>query len=148
MDVNSSTETRNHRIIEVNGITFDARNLAKELGFLRSGEWKGYNDNTLRKMKRAGLVRMKYVRDSHDMSITGKTWEQVDRKCKELFDELNEPYSKWRVSCGYTQFGPWDESEVENAKERAMEKKRELEERNPDVEWRLNKEELAHIPIE
>jgi len=140
MDVNSSKETREQRIIEVNGVEFDARNLFPELSFLRHGEWNGRNKATLQKMKRAGLVQRRIKRDSY-------TWVQVDKKCKELFDNLNEPYSKWRVRCGRTKFGPWDESEVDNAKELATEKKKELEERNPDVEFRLDEEELNQIPI-
>jgi hypothetical protein len=97
-------------------------------------------------MKCAGLVRKKLKRYSHDMSVTGHTWEQVDNKCKELFDELNEPYSKWRVRCGNTKFRPWNESELNDAKERAIEKKK-LEEINPDVEWELDGEEIDSIPI-
>ncbi len=147
MDINQYSETKTQQIVEVNGIEFDARKLFKAVSFLRTVDWKGGDKNLMNKMREAGLVNRVAERDPYDMSIKDYTYTQVDRKCSELFDELNEPYSKWRIR-GRAKVGVWNELDSEDAKEKAIEKMKELEERNPDVDWELDEESLNALRLE
>lgn len=149
MDVTESVEQQ--RVVEVNGVEFTVKELATPLGFLRGGDsWEGTGyKQTLQKMKRADLVERVVQRSDYDMSAEGHKWQQIDGQCSELFDQLNEPYSKWRVKIEryISPFGMWSELDFDDAEERAREKMEELERRNPDVGFRLDEEQLNNFPI-
>lgn len=152
MDVNTRTQTEKKRIIEIDGIEFYVKDLVQPLGWLRYDEIEDelVNSAVLRRMEKAGLVRKKRSGGFMSMSDDDPTtkWEQVDGKCRELFNKLNEPYCRLRPKIAKTSgFGMWDEKEDENAREKAEERLEELRERNPDVEWKLDEEELNAIPI-
>lgn len=152
MDVNTRTQTEEKRIIEINDIEFYVEDLVQPLGWLKRGEVEDelVNSAVLRRMKKAGLVRKKrsggFMSMSDDDPVT--KWEQIDGKCSKLFDKLNEPYCRLRPKIvTKSGFGMWDEKEDENAREKAEKRLEELRERNPDVEWELDEEELSSIPI-
>lgn len=151
MDVSESTTTE--RTVTVNDVTFTVRELAGPLGWLHRGEADDelVDTSVMRRMEEADLVKKQttggFMSPSDNDPTT--TWKPIGDKCKQLFDRLNEPYSKWRVKIeGYNKWGPWDGSETENAKEQAEAKLEELEERNPDVSFQLDEEELNSFPTQ
>lgn len=151
MEVNDRVETKERRIIEVEGVEFYVENIVQPLGWLRHRSIKDdlVNSNTLRRMEKAGLV--KKTGGPHPMiaEVQPVKWKDVDGKCRELFEELNEPYYRLRpkVKTPTPSFGMWDELEDENAREEAEMKLKELQERNPDVEFHLDEEKIDSIPI-
>lgn len=154
MEVSESTTTE--RTVTVNGVQFTVRELANPLGWLRRGEIKDelVNTSVLRRMKEAGLVRKKtsggFMSMSDEDPVT--KWEQVDNKCKELFDRLNEPYYRLRPKVDTmatpSSFGMLDEQEHSNARERAERVVAELNERNPDVTFKVDEEQLNAFPTQ
>ncbi len=116
MDVSTRTQTEEKRVVEVGGVEFYVEDLVQPLGWLRRGEIKDelVDSSVLRRMEEAGLVRKKrsggLMSMSDDDPVT--KWEQVDGKCKELFDELNEPYCRLRPKVKRKGgFGMFDELE-------------------------------------
>lgn len=148
MDVTTKTEGR--RIIEVGGVEFYVEDLVNPLSWLRHGEVKEtlVDKSTLRRMEEAGLVRKQMGGLMSDTSGEPDKWEQVDGKCRELFEQLNEPYHRLRPKvAGVSGFGMWDESEDDRARQKADHAKARLERRNPDVEFFVDEEELSSIKV-
>lgn len=151
MEIESRTQTEARRVIEINNVEFYVEDLVEPLGWLRFDEVNDdlVNTTVLKRMEEAGLVREKSKKSlmKPDDEIP-RRWEQVDGKCRELFDELNEPYYRLRPKVATTRgFGVWDEQEDENAREEAEDRLEELRERNPDVEWEMDEEEVSSITI-
>jgi len=77
-------------------------------------------------------------------------WHDVDGQCRELFEELNEPYCRLRPkveTVGQNKFGMFDENEDPEARRKAEQVLAHLEARNPDVKFKLDEEELNAIPV-
>ena len=135
MDVSQTVETRD--VVEVGGVSFDKQKLFSELRmFKHSGTWAANDEDVAQKMEDAGLVKSVAQRDGHDMSVTGYKYKQVNGRCRDLFEELNDPNIRYRVTCGNTTFGPFDDES------RAMREKIRRQKRNPDVEWEVTKEQI------
>lgn len=153
-DIEFTEKSEERRVIEIEGIDFYVEDLVKPLGWLRRGEVEDdlVDTSTLRRMEEAGLVKKKTEGGLMSMSEDDPTtkWVSVDGKCQELFNELNEPYHRLRPKIDRREtpsaFGMWDEQEDQNAREKAQEKVEELNERNPDVTFKLDEEELNCIP--
>jgi len=152
MNISEREQTETRRIIEVNDVEFYVENLVQPLGWLRTGSIKDslVDTSTMRRMKEAGLVR--YDDGSRMMtSDTGPAkWHDVDGQCRELFEELNEPYCRLRPkveTVGQNKFGMFDENEDPEARRKAEMVKAHLEQRNPDVKFKLDEEELNAIPV-
>ena len=150
MEVNDRVETEERKIIEVEGVEFYVEDLVQPLGWIRHDSIKDdlVDSSVLRRMERAGLV--KKTGGSHPMieEVQPVKWKDVDGKCRELFEKLNEPYYRLRpkVKIPTPSFGMWDEQEDENAREKAEEKLEKLQKRNPDVEFYLDEEKINSIP--
>lgn len=152
MEIEEKTTER--RVVEVEGFEFYVENLIEPLGWLRHCSIKDslVDSSVLRRMEKAGLIKKKesdvfMSRNDDDPTIE---WEQVNGKCEYLFEELTEPYYRFRPkhnSSSQNEFGMWDEKEDENAREKAEEKVAELNERNPDVEFYVDEEELSSIRV-
>lgn len=152
MEIEEKTTER--RVIEVEGVEFYAEDIVEPLGWLRHSSVKDtlVDSSVLRRMKKAGLVRKKKSGGFMSMNDDEGTikWEQVNGKCEYLFEELTEPYYRLRPkhkSSSSNEFGMWDEKEDENAREKAEEKVAELNERNPDVDFYLDEEQLNSIRV-
>lgn len=155
MDVTTRTQEEARRVIEVDGVEFYVEDLVQPLGWLRHGSVKDelVDSTVLNRMKEAGLV--KKTGGPHPLMVSNEAppekWKQVDGKCSELFDQLNEPYYRLRPQVDRretpTSFGVFDEQEDENARQRAERVAAELERRNPDVSFKVDEEELSSIRI-
>lgn len=151
--MNIEEKTTESRVVEVDGVDFYVKDLANPLGWLRRGSVKDslVDSSVLRRMKEAGLVRKTEKGDLRSLSTDNRTikWEPVDDKCKELFEELSVSYCRLRpkIDTATSGFGMWDEMEDENARKKAEEKVAELNERNPDVEFYLDEEELTTFKV-
>jgi hypothetical protein len=153
-DLEFSERSEERRVIEVEGVEFYVEDLVRPLGWLKRGEVEDeiVDTSTLRRMKEAGLVQKKTEGGFMSMSEDDPTtkWKPIDGKCQKLFNQLNEPYYRLRPKIDHGEtpsaFGMWDEQEDENAREKAQEKVEELNERNPDVTFKLDKEKLNCIP--
>jgi hypothetical protein len=152
--MDTSIRTEEKRVIEVNGVEFSVEKIAGPLGWLRRGKVDDelVNSAVLRRMADAGLVQQNTSGGLMSMEPDSEQtteWVQVGGRCKDLFEQLNEPYARLRPKIDTTETGPfgmWDEMEDEDARKEAEAKVEELNERNPDVEFYLDEEELSHIP--
>lgn len=152
MDIKERTTER--RVVKIEGIDFYVEELANPLGWLRRGSVKDslVDSAVLHRMKEAGLVQKTTTGGlmslSDDEPVT--KWEPVDDKCSELYEDLTVSYCRLRpkLDTGTSGFGMWDEIEDKNAREKAEEKVTELNERNPDVEFYLDEEQLNTFQFE
>lgn len=145
MELSESVKTEKTVIIDGVEISVD--------GFLKANAHLKYNNNrceprhreALFKMKEAGLVDRK-KRKAVFGSKGGYIWKRDSKKCQEVYNMVVKTYCLYKIQYGRKTFDTWDESEVENAEQKAKEHIRELEERNPDVEWELKVEEKEMVP--
>jgi len=145
-DMDIKQTTREQEMVEIDGDTFDKQSFANVVGTLKlSGTWKIGNTHIVRKLEDLGIARRVTKRDDYDMSVTGYEWTNTDERCAELHDQLTATYARYRIRCGHTTFGPWCESETDDAKERTEKRKSELEERNPDVSFRITEEKIVTV---
>jgi hypothetical protein len=142
MDVNQRTQTESRRVVTVNGVEFYVEDIAEPLGALKRGSVEAgrYDLAVLKAMADAGLCEQYTKGGIMTSEPATRMWRQVDRRCAELYEQLNEPYSKYRVKPNHHEyFGPFTDEQ------QAKDKLDELEERNPDVEWRMDEEEIDRI---
>lgn len=150
MDISEREQTETRRIIEVNDMEFYVENLVQPLSWLRTGSIKDslVDTSTMRRMKEAGLVRYDDGRRMMTSDTGPAKWHDVDGQCRELFEELNEPYCRLRPKVEPRQrYGMFDENEDPEARRKAEMVKAHLEQRNPDVEFTIDEEELNAIPV-
>jgi len=150
MDITERNQTETRRIIEVNDMEFYVENLVQPLGWLRTGSIKDdlVDTSTLRRMKEAGLVSYDDGTRLMSENVEADKWHDVDGQCRELFEELNEPYCRLRPKVEPRQrYGMFDENEDDEARRKAEQVKAHLERRNPDVEFTIDEEELNAIPV-
>lgn len=153
MDVTTRTQEEARRVIEVDGVEFYVEDLVQPLGWLRTGsiEDELVDTNVMERMEEAGLVRRQSKTKRGSFEHDHYEWEGVDGKCRELYEQLNEPYFRLRPEVdppkGPSPFGMFDEQEDENARERAERVVAWLNDRNPDVEFALDEEQLSSIRV-
>lgn len=143
MDVNQRTQTESRRVVAVNGVEFYVEDIAEPLRALKQGSVDAgrHDRQVLKAMADAGLCEEYTSGGLMTMEKSSRKWRQVERRCAELYEQLNEPYSKYRIKPNRTRsmVGPiMDEQE-------ATDKLEELEERNPDVDWQMHEEEIDRI---